>query len=82
MARDRDNNSTTTEAVISIIGPGMTVVGNCTTEGTLRVEGRVEGSIQAGKAAMGPVRLAVKIKKSPWIESISAKNPPDDTFKA
>jgi len=52
MARESQNNSTSTEAVISIIGPGMTVVGNCQTEGTLRVEGKVEGSITAGKAVV------------------------------
>lgn len=38
------------EGVISIIGPGMRVVGDCITEGTLRVEGTVEGTVTAGKA--------------------------------
>lgn len=52
MARDRDSNPTATDAVISIIGPGMTIVGDCTTEGTIRVEGAVEGSITAGKAVV------------------------------
>lgn len=52
MARDRDNNATSPEAVISIIGPGMTIVGNCETDGTVRVEGTVEGSIKAGKAVV------------------------------
>ena len=48
----RDNSVTAPEAVISIIGPGMKVVGNCETDGTVRVEGTVEGSIKAGKAVV------------------------------
>jgi cytoskeletal protein CcmA (bactofilin family) len=40
------------ESVISIIGPGMKVVGDCETEGTLRIEGTVEGSVRAGKAVV------------------------------
>lgn len=40
------------EGVISIIGPGMRVVGNCETEGTLRIEGVVEGTVRAGKAVV------------------------------
>lgn len=38
--------------VVSIIGPGMKVEGDCSTEGTIRVEGRVEGSVQADKAVV------------------------------
>jgi cytoskeletal protein CcmA (bactofilin family) len=38
------------EGVISIIGPGMKVVGDCQTDGTLRIEGSVEGTVRAGKA--------------------------------
>jgi cytoskeletal protein CcmA (bactofilin family) len=49
MARERSNNLTP-EAAISIIGPGMTVVGDIMSDGTVRVEGLVEGSITAGKA--------------------------------
>ncbi|MDH3205745.1 MAG: polymer-forming cytoskeletal protein [Gemmatimonadota bacterium] len=45
-------SGTPPESVISIIGPGMTVVGDCQTEGTVRVEGVVEGSISAGKAVV------------------------------
>ncbi|MCY4645816.1 MAG: polymer-forming cytoskeletal protein [Gammaproteobacteria bacterium] len=37
---------------ISIIGPGMTVVGDCKTKGTIRIEGRVEGGVEAGKAVV------------------------------
>ncbi len=40
------------EGVISIIGPGMKVVGDCETEGTLRIEGSVEGTVRAGKAVV------------------------------
>ncbi|HEX7050901.1 MAG TPA: polymer-forming cytoskeletal protein [Longimicrobiales bacterium] len=40
------------DGVISIIGPGMRVVGDCSTEGTLRVEGTIEGTVQAGKAVV------------------------------
>lgn len=51
MARDR-SSTPMQDAVISIIGPGMTVVGDCETDGTLRIEGRVEGTIRAGKAVV------------------------------
>lgn len=40
------------EGVISIIGPGMKVLGDCDTEGTLRIEGTVEGTVRAGKAVV------------------------------
>ncbi len=52
MARDRDAKTSPPEQVISIIGPGMKVVGDCDTDGTVRVEGRVEGNIRAGKAVV------------------------------
>jgi cytoskeletal protein CcmA (bactofilin family) len=48
----RDSNSSPSESVISIIGPGMTIVGDCETDGTVRIEGSVEGSIKAGKAVV------------------------------
>jgi len=38
--------------VISIVGPGMRVIGDMETEGTVRVEGVVEGNIRAGKAVV------------------------------
>jgi len=37
---------------ISIIGEGMQVVGDLITEGTVRIEGKVEGKIRAGKAVV------------------------------
>jgi len=40
------------ESVISIIGPGMKLVGDCETDGTIRIEGSVEGSVKAGKAVV------------------------------
>ena len=46
----RQKPSAPPETIISIIAPGMQVVGDCETEGTLRVEGSVDGSIRAGKA--------------------------------
>ena len=52
MARERDNGLHSPESVISIIGPGMTIVGNCETDGTVRIEGTVDGSIRAGKAVV------------------------------
>ena len=51
--KERPNNSVSTpETAISIIGPGMKIVGDCITDGTVRVEGRVEGSVKAGKAVV------------------------------
>lgn len=52
MARPEDTNATSRDSVISIIGPGMRVVGDCETDGTLRIEGRVEGTVRAGKAVV------------------------------
>src|SRR5687767_14687812 len=54
MAKDKDQASpqASREGVISIIGPGMRVVGDCDTEGTLRIEGHVEGTVRAGKAVV------------------------------
>ena len=40
------------EASISIIGPGMNIVGDLSTDGTVRVEGRVEGTVRAGKSVL------------------------------
>ncbi len=40
------------EGNISIIGVGMKIVGDAETEGTIRVEGRVEGTIRAGKSVV------------------------------
>jgi cytoskeletal protein CcmA (bactofilin family) len=45
---ERDNGG----PVISIIGPGMRVTGDCVAEGTIRVEGEVQGTIHAAKAVV------------------------------
>jgi len=52
MAKERAGSGAPPETVISIIGPGMHVVGECTTDGTLRIEGSVQGSVRAGKAVV------------------------------
>src|SRR5688500_12988088 len=51
----KENNSAQQpgrDNVISIIGPGMRVVGDCETDGTLRIEGTIEGTVKAGKAVV------------------------------
>ena len=52
MAKERHTGTSTTESVISIVGPGMKVVGDVETDGTLRIEGVVEGSVRAAKAVV------------------------------
>lgn len=52
MPRDRSAPSTSPDAVISIIGPGMSVEGDCRSDGTIRVEGRVHGTVSAEKAVV------------------------------
>jgi cytoskeletal protein CcmA (bactofilin family) len=55
MARDKEPvppPPPSREGVISIIGPGMRVAGDCETEGTLRIEGIIEGAVRAGKAVV------------------------------
>jgi cytoskeletal protein CcmA (bactofilin family) len=52
MARDRGIQQNTQEPVISIIGPGMRIQGDCDTDGAVRVEGVVNGNVRAGKAVV------------------------------
>ena len=52
MARDRSGNGASPQSVISIIAQGMKVVGDCETDGTIRIEGTVEGTVRAGKAVV------------------------------
>ncbi|MGD8360720.1 MAG: polymer-forming cytoskeletal protein [Gemmatimonadota bacterium] len=52
MAREREVSSSPPEQVISIIGPGMKITGDCDTNGAVRVEGTVQGNIRAGKAVV------------------------------
>jgi cytoskeletal protein CcmA (bactofilin family) len=51
MAKDQ-SVAPAASATISIIAAGTTVRGDCETDGTLRVEGTVEGMIKAGKAVV------------------------------
>ncbi len=50
--KDQQGTHQARDGVISIIGPGMRVLGDCFTEGTLRVEGSIEGTVSAGKAVV------------------------------
>ena len=52
MARERDTGGSPPEQVISIIGPGMKITGDCDTDGAVRIEGTVQGNIRAGKAVV------------------------------
>ena len=52
MSKDRGAKPAPLEQVISIIGPGMRVLGDCETEGAVRVEGSVKGNVRAGKAVV------------------------------
>lgn len=52
MVKERGAEGAAPETVISIIGPGMTVVGDCDTDGTIRIDGKVQGTIRAGKAVV------------------------------
>jgi cytoskeletal protein CcmA (bactofilin family) len=52
MARDRTTQLNGQDTVISIIGPGMRVIGDCETEGSVRIEGEVKGAVRAGKAVV------------------------------
>lgn len=52
MAKEAPAAPPARDNVISIIGPGMTVTGDCDTDGTLRIEGTVEGTVRAGKAVV------------------------------
>lgn len=54
MAREQRNDTPARELsdVVSVIGPGMEIVGDIKCDGTVRVEGRVEGSIKATKSVV------------------------------
>lgn len=52
MARERDMGASPPEQVISIIGPGMKIVGDLDTDGAVRIEGTIQGNIRAGKAVV------------------------------
>lgn len=52
MSRGRSATATSSDKIISIIGPGMHVVGDCHSTDTVRIEGRLEGSVRADKAVV------------------------------
>lgn len=52
MAKDTPMPQAPHENAISIIGPGMRVIGDVETEGTIRVEGLVQGTVRAAKAVV------------------------------
>lgn len=52
MARKGPTPGPSPETVISIVGPGMRVVGDCDTTDTIRIEGHIEGSVRAQKAVV------------------------------
>jgi cytoskeletal protein CcmA (bactofilin family) len=51
-AKRRDEREPQGGPVISIIGPGMEVTGDLRSDGTIRIEGQVKGTIHAGKAVV------------------------------
>ncbi len=44
--------ATPPEAVISIIGAGMSLDGDCETDGSLRIEGTIRGNVRAAKSVV------------------------------
>lgn len=52
MQKNRTDEPKELGDVVSIIGPGMKIVGDCSSDGTIRVEGKVEGSVNAGKSVV------------------------------
>ena len=52
MAKTDALPTTLTEAVISIVGTGMTIEGDCETDGSLRIEGTIRGNVRAGKSVV------------------------------
>ena len=52
MTKKTPPTTTPPESVISIIGAGMTLVGDTDTDGSLRVEGTIRGNVRAGKSVV------------------------------
>ncbi len=53
MARGRERETDEADTVrLSLIGPGTRIVGDCVSEGTVRVEGSLVGSVYAGQAVV------------------------------
>ena len=52
MAKNTPSAHAPPEAVISIIGAGMSIEGDSETDGSLRVEGTIRGNVKAGKSVV------------------------------
>lgn len=54
MARDSRHGGHTRELsdVVSVVAPGMTILGDVMCDGTVRVEGKIEGSVKATKSVV------------------------------
>ncbi len=54
MARDSRHGGHTRELsdVVSVVAPGMTILGDVECDGTVRVEGKIKGSIKATKSVV------------------------------
>lgn len=52
MAKNIPTSTTPPEAVISIVGVGMTLIGDSETDGSLRIEGTIRGNVRAGKSVV------------------------------
>lgn len=54
MARDARSDAAARDVndVVSVIGPGMEIVGDIKCDGTVRIEGKVEGSIRSSKSVV------------------------------
>lgn len=51
-AKKKGKSSDEGRDVVSVVGAGMEVEGDCRCEGSLRVDGRVKGTIRAGKSVV------------------------------
>jgi len=52
MGRDRREREANPDTGLSILGPGVRLVGDCETDGSIRIEGQIHGSVRAGKAVV------------------------------
>ncbi len=52
MAKDGSGAASRSDTILSIIGPGMHVLGDCKTKDKIRIEGVIEGSVYAEKAVL------------------------------
>ena len=54
MAREpkRDTSARDVSDVVSVIGPGMEITGDIKCDGTVRIEGKVQGAIRATKSVL------------------------------